>query len=90
MTNPTTFQGESGGSGTLDWNDSAELLKKEDTGVAYQLKAIRRGTFGELVRFVLNLPQGEQGDYAIQKSGDRRYEIGDIRTMAARPDFPKA
>lgn len=89
MTNPTTFQGESGGTGGIDWNDSAEILKKGDTGVGYQLKTIRRGPFGELIRFVLNLPQSEQDDYVIQKSGDRRYEIRDIRTLAARPDCPK-
>ena len=90
MTNPTTFQGESGGTGAIDWNDRSELLRKGDSGVGFQFKAIRRGGFGELIRFVLTLPEGEQGDYAIQKSGDRRFEIGDIRSLAARSGFPKA
>jgi len=89
MTNPTTFQGESGGTGAIDWSDSAELLRKGDSGVGFQFKAIRRGGFGELIAFVLTLPEDEQEDYAIQKSGDRRFEIGDIRSLAARPDFRK-
>lgn len=89
MTNPTTFQGESGGTGAIDWNDSSDLLKKGDTGVGFQFKAIRRGSFAELIRFVLNLPESEQDDYVIQKSGDRQFGIADIRTLAASPDFPK-
>ncbi len=88
MSNPTTFQGESGGSGMIDWNESAELLKKGDTGVGFQLKVIRRDTFVELIRFVLSLPPAEQEDYVIQM-GSRRCEIADIRTLGARPDYPK-
>lgn len=88
MTNPTTFQGESGGTDALEWNDSASLLRKEDAGLGFQFKSIRRGTFVELIRFVLNLPEAEQDDYAIQKSGDRRFEIAEIRALAASPAFP--
>jgi len=88
MSNPTTFQGESGGSGALDWNDSAELLKKGDTGVGFEFMVIRRDTFADLIRFVLCLPADEQDRYVIQIRS-RRYEGPDIRTLGARPDFPK-
>ena len=88
--NPTTFQGESGGPGGIDWTDSSEMLRKEDAGVGFRFKTIRRGTFAEMISFVMSLPESEQEHYAIQKSGDRRFEIGDIRNLARRPDFPKA
>ena len=90
MTNPTTYKGESGGTGATEWNDGAALLRNEDSGVGYQFKTIRRGTFAELIRFILTLSEDEQNDYAIQKSGDRRFEIAEIRTLAASPDFPKS
>ena len=87
--NPTTFQGESGGPGGIDWGDSSEMLKREDSGVGFRFKSIRRGTFAELIRFVMSLPESDQALYAIQKSGDRRFEIADIRNLARRSDFPK-
>ena len=87
--NPTTFQGESGGQPGPDWDDSASLLKRESGGVAFNFQTIRRGTFAELITFVMNLPEAEQGDYAIQKSGDRRFEIGEIRSLHRREDFPR-
>ena len=88
--NPTTFQGESAGATGWGWDDSASLLKRGDTGVAYAFQTIRSGSFAELISFVLTLPDTEQGGYAIQKSGDRRFEIGEIRSLARRPDFPRA
>ncbi|HKX80447.1 MAG TPA: hypothetical protein VJM34_18210 [Novosphingobium sp.] len=88
--NPTTFQGEPSGGQGISWQDSAELHRRDDEGVAHQFKTIRRGTFAELIRFVMNLPELEQDDYAIQKSGDRRFGIGDIRNLFRRGDFPKA
>ena len=89
--NPTTFQGESGDQTGIGWDDHAELHQREDGGgLAHQFKTIRRGTFGELINFVMDLPEAEQPRYAIQKSGDRRYEIGEIRNLYRRPDFPQS
>lgn len=91
MNNPTTFQGESGGPGGIDWNDSAELHRRGDGGgLLDNLKSIRRGTFGELIRFVMSLPDSEQENYVIDKAGDRRFGIGEIRNLSRRPDFPAA
>ncbi|PEQ13261.1 hypothetical protein B2G71_07415 [Novosphingobium sp. PC22D] len=87
--NPTTYHGEPGDS-VFDWNDSAELQRRGDSGVLRQFSTVRRGTVAELIEFVMDLPEDEQANYAIQKSGDARFEVGAIRAMARRSDFPKA
>jgi len=88
---PSTFRGESDGPGGIDWEDSAELhLRLDGGGLADGLKTIRRGTFAQLISFVMTLPESEQAVYSIQKAGDRRYEIGEIRDLSRRSDFPGA
>jgi len=86
---PTTFQGEPGGNSTPGWNDYAELHKCEDGGgLFHRFKTIRRGTLAELVTFVMSLPEEERGEYAIEKAGDHRLLIGEIRNLSHRADFP--
>lgn len=88
---PTTIDGEPGGHAGMGWNDAAELHKCEDGGgLFHRLKTIRRGTLAELITFVLNLPEPDQDDYAIQKEGDHQLRIGEIRRLSRRPDFPAA
>lgn len=87
--NPTTFHGESGAPSGYGWNDTAELHKCADGGgLFHRFKTIRRGTLAELVDFVMDLPEERQVDYAIQKGGDHRLTIGEIRALFRRPDFP--
>ncbi|MDE8652736.1 hypothetical protein [Novosphingobium album (ex Liu et al. 2023)] len=87
--NPTTFQGEPDGTPGIEWNDTAELHMQEDGGgLLHRFKTIRRGTFAGLIDFVMDLPEAEQPRYAILKNGDRRIEIGEIRTLFRRSDFP--
>lgn len=75
----------------VDWGHSAELHKKDDGGgLLYRFKTIRRGTVAELVDFVMDLPESEQPLYTIQKDGDHRLEIGEIRSLFRRSDFPGA
>lgn len=89
MTNhPTTTNGEAGDASGVEWLDASELHKTDDAGVFNSLNAIRRGTLAELVAFVLTLPENQQADYAIQKSGDRRLGIGEIRSLSLRSDYP--
>ena len=87
--NPTTFHGESSGDSGKGWEDGAILLKREDTGLDFAFHKIRSGTFADLIGFVLTLPENEQGNYAVQKLGDRRFEIGEVRALARRGDFPR-
>ena len=86
---PTTFHGESGAPSGYGWNDGAELHKCADGGgLFHRFKTIRRGTVAELIDFVMGLPEDKQEDYAIQKDGDHRLNIGEIRALFRRPDFP--
>jgi hypothetical protein len=86
---PTTFQGDSGGPVGVGWNDAAELHKCEDGGgLFHRFKTIRRGTLRELIGFVMTLPEAQQADYAIQKEGDHRLGIGEIRRLSRRADYP--
>ncbi|WP_260923843.1 hypothetical protein [Novosphingobium sp. 9] len=87
--NPTTIQG-----GPFDevpgWDDSAELHRTNDGGgVLNFFKAIRRDTTANLIRYVMHLNDDEQAHYAIQKDGDRMLQIGDIRRLYRRSDFPR-
>jgi hypothetical protein len=85
--NPTTYQGEPGDI-DFDWDDAADLQKAGDSGVLRGFQTVRRGTVAELVSYVLNMPEDDQPNYAIQKSGDARFEIGAIRALARRSGFP--
>lgn len=74
---------------TINWESHAELQRRADGGgLLHDFKAIRTGTLAELIRFVTLLPEAEQGDYAVLKEGDHVLEIGELRALAARPDFP--
>jgi hypothetical protein len=37
---------------------------------------------------VMDMPDDQQDDYAIQKEGDHRFSIGEIRSLSRRADFP--
>ena len=87
---PGTTQGNAGGASGFGWDDSAELHKCADGGgLFHRFKTIRRGTFAELIDFIMELPEEVREDYAIQKGGDRLFKIGDIRSLFRRPDFPR-
>ena len=88
---PSTIEAGDGAPKGFGWNDSAELHKCEDGGgLFHRFKTIRRGTVAELIRFVMDMPEDRQQDYAIQKDGDRTFRVGEIRSLWRRADFPKA
>jgi hypothetical protein len=88
-TSPSTFNGEPGRTG-IDWDDPSSLHRSDDGGgLLNGLKSIRHGGLGELIRFILTLPEAEQGRYVIDKSGDHRLTIGEILALSRRPDFPR-
>ncbi|MGH6743604.1 hypothetical protein EDF58_1011382 [Novosphingobium sp. PhB57] len=85
---PTTIQGIPAGD-SPGWNDGAELHKATDgSGLFNVFKAIRRDTVANLIRYVMHLPEADQVNYSVQKDGDRLLEIGDIRRLYRRTDFP--
>lgn len=86
---PSTFGGETINSGATAWNDGASLHTAEDgTGLLHGTKALRSGTFAEIIRHIASLPADQRGEYAIQKAGDRRYSADEAMALASHPDFP--
>ncbi len=88
---PSTFDGTPVKSGEHAWQDRAALHAKNDgDGVLDGAKALRRGTFAELIRHVAMLPEDQRGKYVIEKAGDREYSAEEAVALASRPDFPSA
>ncbi|WP_427967439.1 hypothetical protein [Altererythrobacter sp.] len=86
---PSTFSGKDMSSGKIEWGDGASLhLANDGAGVFDAAKALRRATLGELVRYVMMLPDAERRRYTIQKSGDHRLCYSEIAALAARDDYP--
>ncbi|HET9629352.1 MAG TPA: hypothetical protein VFP14_07710 [Novosphingobium sp.] len=88
---PTTFAAEASGDapGTIHWDDIATLHRREDGGgLLHGFKSIRKGTFGELVRYVAAVPPAERSHYMIEKTGDRQYLPHEIMKLAQRSDLP--
>jgi hypothetical protein len=87
--NPSTFDGESGRSSGVHWSDAASLHRLHDgEGLLYGFKAVRSGTLGDLVHFVMTLPEAEREKYCIEKAGDHRLTPGEIASLARRSDYP--
>lgn len=90
---PTTFQGEPSDVGTGHWDDHASIHRRqagEHSDMLRGFNVMRDGTFAEMIRFVMSMPADKREGLVIQKSGDRVYSLGEIRSLAARDDFPKA
>jgi len=86
---PSTFQGESGASDGIDWDDHATVHSVSDgQGVLDPLKSLHRGTLAEMVALVSRMPAEERAGLAIQKAGDHLLGPAEIMALAARDDFP--
>ena len=87
---PSTFQGPDGHSDGINWDDRASLHRTDDgKGLLDGAKALRRGTFADLIRHMMLMPSETRQEYCIQKTGDRRFSAGEVEALAARPDFPR-
>lgn len=88
---PSSFGGTPRKIGETEWNDRASLHRIDDSdGVLDGMRALRRGTFAELIRHIVLLPEDERGKYMIEKAGDREYSAAEAVALALRDDFPKA
>ena len=73
----------------INWSDAAAIHRKDDGGgLLFELKAMRRGTLAEMVRFFTTLPELDRRDYVIEKAGDHRLDHVEIGELARRADFP--
>ncbi len=90
---PTTFHAEPIDLAASEWQDSAALHRRdagESSDMLRGFDVIRKGTFAELVRFVMMLPAEDRHGLVIQKLGDRVFSLGEIEALARRDDFPRA
>ena len=88
---PSTFSGDPTHTPGIEWNDRAALHAKGDgDGLFDGAKALRRGTFAEIIRHLMLLPEDERSGYVIEKAGDREYSAEEASALAGHPDFPPA
>ncbi|QWC55765.1 hypothetical protein F7D01_00505 [Erythrobacter sp. 3-20A1M] len=88
---PSTFDATPVNSDEDAWDDAAALHEADDgQGVLDSAKALRRGSFADMIRYLTRLPEEEREKYVIQKAGDRQYTADEAEGLAARPDFPKS
>ncbi len=88
---PSTFEGTPVKSGETAWKDRAALhAKATSDGVLSGGNALKRGTFAEMIRHLVEMPQEKRGDYVIEKMGDREYSAAEAEALASREDFPPA
>ncbi|MEE4152525.1 MAG: hypothetical protein V2I27_00030 [Erythrobacter sp.] len=86
---PSTFNAESLRTGSHAWEDRAALHARNDgDGLLDGAKALRRGTFAEMIRHLAALPEEERRGYVIEKAGDREYSAQEAMALASHPDFP--
>lgn len=90
---PSTFHAEPFDPDHKAWDDHATLHRRKEDEQSDMLRGfavIREGTFAEMIRFVMMLPESDRTGLVIQKSGDRVFSLGEIEALARRDDFPKA
>ena len=86
---PSTFKGTPVESGEHAWDDRAALhAKATSDGILSGGNALLRGTFAEMIRHVVDMPEDKRGDYVIEKAGDREYSAAEAVALASRDDFP--
>ncbi|GGD52687.1 hypothetical protein GRI62_05260 [Erythrobacter arachoides] len=88
---PSTYRAADTHREGIQWDDRASLHRNDDGGgVLDGAKGVRKGTFAEMIRFVMMLPEGERSQYHIQKAGDREYSYAEIADLATQEGFPAA
>lgn len=87
---PSTFKGTPENTGETAWQDRAALHAADDgDGVLDGAKALRRGTFAEMIRHLAMLPEEQRNRYVIEKAGDREYSAVEAVELSQHPDFPQ-
>ncbi|RPF72574.1 hypothetical protein [Aurantiacibacter spongiae] len=87
---PSTYRGDDAHRPGIQWDDRAFLHAEGDgEGVIDAGKSLRSGTFADLIRHVMLMPEEDRAKYYIEKAGDREYHFPEISSLAARDDFPR-
>ena len=86
---PSTYKAEDTYRAGIQWDDRAFLHHGEDGGLLDGARSIRDGTFADLIRHIMLLPEETRAEYSIQKAGDRKYEYREIVNLYNSKDFPR-
>ena len=88
---PSTFKADDCNRQGIQWDDRASLHREGDgDGVLDAAKGLRSGSFAELIRHVMLLPDEERSHYYIEKAGDREYHAEEIASLSQHADFPRS
>ena len=86
---PSTYNAEDTYRPGIQWDDRASLHHADDGGgLLDQSKGLRDGTFADLVKHMMLLPEAEREKYYIQKAGDRKFHAAEIAALSDQADYP--
>ena len=88
---PSTFRAANTHREGIQWDDRASLHRVGDgDGVLDGAKGLRSGTFADLIKHMMLMPEEERKDYYIEKAGDREYHVEEIASLSQHADFPRS
>ena len=75
----------------VDWNETATLMEREDSGSDYYIgfQQRGRGRLCDIVRQAVIAPEDQQGRFILERAGRPNLDIHQIIALSQRPDFPK-
>ncbi len=87
---PSTYHARDTHHEGIQWDDRASLHRVgENNGLLDSAKGLRSGTFAEIIRHMMLLPEEERSGYYIEKAGDREFRADEVAALAQRKDFPQ-
>ena len=88
---PSTYKAEDTHREGIQWDDRASLHQVGDgNGLLDGAKGLRNGTFADLIRHMMLMPEEERNGYYIEKAGDREFHAEEVATLSRRKDFPRS
>jgi hypothetical protein len=86
---PSTYNAEDTYREGIQWDDRASLHRVDDGGgLLDQGKGLRDGTFADLVKHMMLLPEDERSKYYIDKAGDRKFQAREVTALSQLADYP--
>ncbi len=86
---PSTYNAEGTYREGIQWDDRASLHRVDDGGgLLDKSKGLRDGTFADLVKHMMLLPEDERSKYYIDKAGDRKFQAKEVTALAQLDDYP--
>lgn len=87
---PSTFNARDTHHECIQWDDRASLHRVgENNSLLDSAKGLRSGTFAEIIRHMMLLPEAERSGYYIEKAGDREFRAEEVAALVQRKDFPQ-